>query len=140
MIFSYSNFTTQDLRGTSLEQLYTNVEADLWVADGNELIYNEVLFPVAELASEMLKWIDEADLERTDFALDSMSFAEKGAISITRKSGGWQIGSVFSPGMHSRVIDERSLRHEIGQFASLVQRDVTAVGIDPALLFENRGA
>ncbi|MEU2622940.1 hypothetical protein ABZ642_33265 [Streptomyces sp. NPDC007157] len=136
MLISYSNFTTQDLRGTSLEQLYTNIEADLRVADGDVLVYSEILFPVAELASELMNWIRETDSERPDFTLDSMSFAEEGVVSITRASGGWRIGSVLSPGISSGIIDESSLLQEIRQFAGLVQRDVAAAGINPALLFQ----
>ncbi|MGW8700687.1 DUF7878 domain-containing protein [Streptomyces eurythermus] len=138
MIFSYSNFTTQDLRGTSVEQLFTNIEADLRVADDDVLVYEEVLFPVAELASELLGWISETEDERSDFALDSMSFSEKGVITITRTPGGWRIGSIFSPGVHSAVIDELSLLREIRRFATMVRRDVAAAGIDTTFLSENR--
>ncbi|MFF4305443.1 hypothetical protein [Streptomyces sp. NPDC001601] len=135
MIISYSNFTTRDLRGTSVEQLCTNIEADLLVADGDVLIYNEVLFPVAELASELTNWIRDPESVRPDFALDSMSFAEKGVVSITRTAGGWRIGSVLSPGVVSGVVDESALLQQIRQFAGLVQRDMAAAGIDPHLLF-----
>ncbi|MYW48031.1 hypothetical protein [Streptomyces sp. SID161] len=139
VIFSCSDFTTEDLRGTSVEQLFTNVEADLRVADGDVLVYEEVRFPVAELASVLLEWIREPESERPDFVLDSMSFAEKGVISITRAPGGWRIGSVFSPGVRSGVVDDSSLLREIRRFAGLVRRDVIAAGIDPAFLAETRG-
>ncbi|MCH0572911.1 hypothetical protein I3F60_27335 [Streptomyces sp. MUM 136J] len=136
MIFSYSNFTTQDLRGTSTEQLYTNIEADLRVTDGDVLIYDEVLFPVAELASKLMDWICEPESERPDFVFDSMSFAEVGVISITRASGGWQIGSILSPGVHSSVLGEPTLAQEIHQLVADVRHDVAAAGIDPAFLVE----
>ncbi|MER5880695.1 hypothetical protein ABT119_32870 [Streptomyces sp. NPDC001910] len=136
MIFSYSNFTTQDLRGTSIEQLYTNIEADLRVSDGETLIYSEVLFPVAELASKLLDWILEPENERPNFNLDSMSFSEIGVITITRKEGGWRIGSVLSSGAKSGILDEATLTEGVLQFVANVRSDVTAAGIDSGFLSE----
>ncbi|MFE3633524.1 hypothetical protein [Streptomyces sp. NPDC059168] len=136
MILSYSNFTTQDLRGTSTEQLYTNIEADLRVTDGNVLVYSEVLFPVAELASKLLDWIVEPEDERPNFILESMSFSEIGVIKITREEDGWRIGSVLSPDVKSGILDEATLTEGVLQFVADVRSDVTAAGIDSGFLSE----
>ncbi|MFF7280634.1 hypothetical protein [Streptomyces griseorubiginosus] len=140
MILSYTNFTTQDLRGDSVEQLFTNIEADLRVVDGDRVIYAEVLFPVAELAAELSRWLGASPTRSADFELDSMSFAEKGAVRIVRGDEGWRFGSVFSPDVWGRPLDDGELQAEIREFAARVRSDVTAAGIDPGFLdAENRG-
>lgn len=134
MILSYANFTTQDLRGDSVEQLFTNIEADLRIFDGERVVYSEVLYPVAELAAELARWIQESTDRREDFELNSMSFAEKGSVRIVRGADGWRIGSVFSPDAYSRPLSEDELIAEIRGFVVQVRADVTGAGIDPRFL------
>lgn len=130
MIFSYDNFTTQDLRGDSTEQLFTNIEADLRIADGGSEIYAEVLFPVAELAAELTRWRKRGADQRAEFNFDSMSFAEKGSVRIRPDGEGWRIGSVFSPKAWSRVLDDEELAAELSGFIQRVKADLATAGID----------
>ncbi len=133
-VISYTNFTTRDLRGSSLGELLVNIEADLTISDGDRIVYSEPLLPVAELAMELAAWIRQQKDDREDFSFDSISLEESGSVRIRASQGKWVIGSVFEPDAWTRPIGDEALAAEIGRFFAGVRADVAAAGIDPRFM------
>ncbi|WP_438865848.1 DUF7878 domain-containing protein [Paractinoplanes atraurantiacus] len=87
-------------------RLLVNVEADLEVAVAGRVVYAERLFPVLELARELVEWIELGG--GSDFLPHSLSFDAVGAVSIMRRSDGWTVSSVFEPKLVSCRCGEMS--------------------------------
>ncbi|MGP0223698.1 DUF7878 domain-containing protein [Paenarthrobacter sp. NCHU4564] len=62
---------------------------------------------------------------------DSMSFEELGAVSLTRGSSGWRVGSVFSPDVVSNPLDWSEVESGCRQFLSQIEFDLLSLGLDP---------
>ncbi|MER5880139.1 hypothetical protein ABT119_29985 [Streptomyces sp. NPDC001910] len=118
----------------SSDVLLTDVEADLVIRDGDCVVWSETSFPVAELACALTDWLRQPDDERGDFAFQSMSYAEVGAVRIEESAGGWRVGSVFLPDTWAAPVGWDFLVAAIRQFVSSVRQDVADIGIDPALI------
>ena len=71
-----------------------NLEADLTMEFEGNVIYEEVSFPVAELAFALIKWAQSRAADRPDFEFDSMSAEEPGLVWVRRTNGGSRVGSI----------------------------------------------
>ena len=114
--------------------LLVDLEADLVVRDGDRVVFEEGLFPVAELAYALTAWLHRPDDERGDFAFDSMSYGEVGIIRIAGSAEGWRVGSVCEPDVWSSPVAWDSLLTALRGFVDAVRRDVTALGVPPGLV------
>jgi hypothetical protein len=92
------------------------------------------MFPVAELARDLVGWLYQPDGERGDFEFDSMSYAELGAVRITGTLEGWRVGSVFAPDTWTAPVAWDVLVTEVGQFVGALREDVAAIGIEPSFI------
>ncbi|MFJ3640083.1 hypothetical protein ACIPRD_10055 [Streptomyces sp. NPDC090108] len=165
--FVYQNLGMPDLIRRGMEPgtadaaiLLVDLEADLVIRDGAQVVFAEGLFPVAELARALAHWLRQTDCEHDgfatggehddfatggkhddfatggehdDFAFDSMSYAEVGIVRITESEEGWRIGSVAEPHVSSPVTRE-VLTAEIRRFVTTVREDITALGVRPDLI------
>ncbi|MET7289905.1 hypothetical protein [Streptomyces sp. NPDC005573] len=147
--FAYQNLGMPDLIRRGMEPgtadaaiLLVDLEADLVIRDGAQVVFAEGLFPVAELARALAHWLRQTDCEHDgfatdgehdDFAFDSMSYAEVGIVRITESEEGWRIGSVVEPHVSSPVTRE-VLTAEIRRFVTTVREDITALGVRPDLI------
>jgi hypothetical protein len=52
----YSGIDLGDLRVNTLADFLVNIEADIEVVDHDRIIYQELSFPVVELARELVAW------------------------------------------------------------------------------------
>ncbi|XVU23983.1 hypothetical protein ACQPZJ_43235 [Actinoplanes sp. CA-054009] len=132
MKIRYTNLTARDLRGDGLADFLVNVEADIEVVAGDAVIYSERLFPVLELARELITWINGRD--GGDFVLESLSFDESGAISIVRKSDGWAADSVFAPDQPSGSVAWEEIVTAVSDFADRLRIGLSGLGLDAALV------
>lgn len=84
--------------------LVANIEADLRLAVDGQVVYEEVSFPVVELALALVRWLATPPDDRSGFEFDSMSAEEPGLIWIRRVGDGWRVGSI-----HQERSDLRAL-------------------------------
>jgi hypothetical protein len=134
---TFSGIGAADLCGSTLADFLVNVEADLEIRDGGKVLYAERLFPVAELARELTKWKGAAF--PGDFAFESLSFGEAGAVTISLESRGWVVGSVFVPGRKSDPVTSGELRAGIDDFVANVRLGVESLGLDADAILGVRG-
>ncbi|MFH8405247.1 hypothetical protein ACH4FX_10785 [Streptomyces sp. NPDC018019] len=139
--FAYQNVGAPDLRRRGLQPetapvgvLLVDIEADLVIQDGDRVVFAEKLFPVAELARALVSWLYRLDGERDDFAFDSMSYTDPGAVRIVRSAEGWQVGSVFEPDAWTAPVTWDVLVAEVKNFVGAVRRDLAAIGVRPDLI------
>lgn len=132
MLLKYSQLDTSELTSVTAVDVLVRVDADLEVLDDDRLIYYEPDFPVVELARALVQWIDQT--ERSDFAFDSMSFEEIGALTIRSVGEGWVFGSVFAEPTVSRAVSWAEVERCSSSFVAQVVSDLVARGIDPALV------
>ncbi|MFC1418894.1 DUF7878 domain-containing protein [Streptacidiphilus cavernicola] len=115
--------------------LLVDIEADLTISDDSGLVvWSEDGFPVAELTCAFSLWLRLPDGERGDFAFDSMSYAEPGAVQITATDEGWRVGSVFTPDTRSAPATWASLAADLAVFIEAVSDEVIALGIKPGFV------
>src|SRR5688572_7343902 len=101
MLITYGRLNTSDLRGTTQADYLISIDADLQILDGARCVFEEPSFPVLELARSLSQWLSEP--ARSDFAFESMSYEEVGAVTVRASQGGWIFGSVFEPTASSPV-------------------------------------
>ncbi|MFE6039909.1 hypothetical protein [Streptomyces sp. NPDC056452] len=111
-----------------------DIEADLVIRDGSQVVMAEGLFPVAELARDLVGWLGQLDGDRDDFEFDSMSYADVGEVRIVGSVEGWRVGSVSEPGSWTSPVGWDVLVSEIAQFVTTVRKDVVALGVEPGLI------
>lgn len=126
----YGRLDVSEVRGSALADLLVAVDADLRVVDGDQVVYEEPAFPVAELAWSLARWVGQPS--RGDFVFDSMSFEELGALTIRWEGAGWKFGSVFVPDVTSRVVSWNEVRNCVAVFVWKVRDDLAAAGLDAA--------
>ncbi|MEU3553949.1 DUF7878 domain-containing protein [Streptomyces fragilis] len=117
-----------------LEVLLVDIEADLVIRDGSQVVLAEGYFPVAELARELALWLRRPDGERGDFAFDSMSYPDVGEVRIAASPEGWRVGSVSTPDTWTSPVAWDVLVAEVGRFVAAVRDDVKAMGVRPGLI------
>ena len=98
-----------------------NLEADFRLVVDGDLIYEEVSFPVAELAVALSRWSQVPIGDRPDFEFDSMSAEESGILWIRRSHRGWRVGSIHQDRPAMRALGD-------GEVDGLVHRFVHDVG------------
>ncbi|WP_052398284.1 hypothetical protein [Streptomyces sp. NRRL F-5123] len=136
MKIDYDRFGAPDLRGRTLADFLINVEADLKIVEGDEVVYSERSFPVAELARELNQWMEEAgEVPPEDgFCFQSLSFEEPGAVVVSQVGSGWIVGSSLEPGKITRILAWTDLRVTISDFIDKVRRDLVGIGLDPRII------
>jgi hypothetical protein len=140
MLITYGRLDTSELRGTTQADYLISVDADLQILDGKRCVFEEPSFPVLELARSLLRWLSEhgrararspvREPDRSDFAFESMSYEEVGAVTVRATQGGWIFGSVFEPSASSPVewdAAERCVR----SFVAQVSADLRELKLDP---------
>ncbi|MCO5969605.1 DUF7878 domain-containing protein [Actinoallomurus soli] len=138
--FSCQDLCAPDLRrrGLTVESappavLLVDIEADLVLIDGDRIVWSEERFPVAELARQLMQWLQTAD--GSDFEFDSMSYAETGAVCVVRSDGGWRVGSVFEPPkLWTSPLPWEALAAMVRAFVGEVCMSVLAIGIEPGFI------
>src|SRR4051794_13565631 len=119
MLITYEHLNTSDLRGTSLADYLVAIDADVQILDDKRLVYSEPSFPVVELARDLLGWL--SDPARGDFAFESMSFEEVGAVTVGRVEAGWVFSSVFPSASAGSPVAWREADQCIRQFIARVE-------------------
>lgn len=129
MLLAYENLSAADLRGSTLADYLIAIEADFRMLDGETVIYEEPYFPVIELARALSLWVARGCED--DFAFESMSYEEPGAVVIVRQQDGWTFGSRLTPEVASSVVLWAAIQDGIRRFIAQVRADLTRLGIDP---------
>lgn len=130
MEITYDRLNTDELRGTTQADYLVSLDAHLRLIDGDTIVYAEPAFPVVELARSLLIWLGDPD--RGNFEFDSMSYEEVGSIALRRVPAGWTAESVFAPGRSTAPVGWAEIELSCGAFVSRVERDLLALGVDPA--------
>jgi hypothetical protein len=132
MLLTYGALDTTELGPVTPADVLVRVDADLEVLDDDRLLWSEPGFPVVELARALRAWIEERGT--SDFAFDSMSFEEVGALTIRSEGEGWVFGSVFQPTTESRPVSFAEVERCTRAFVDRVAADLVSCGLDPALV------
>jgi hypothetical protein len=127
---TFDRLRTDELRGTTQADYLVSLDAPFRILDGDDVFYEENAFPVVELARSLLTWLD--DPARGDFEFSSMSFEEVGTVRVRETDAGWTFSSVFDPAASSPPVDWAEVERCVRMFVSGVERDLRALGIDPA--------
>lgn len=77
-----------------LAAVLVGVTAELEIVGDGVVIYREPDFPMAELATELARWVRDGLPAGADFELDSMSTPERGWVWVRSAAGGWRVGSI----------------------------------------------
>jgi hypothetical protein len=126
---TYEELVADELRGSTQADYLVSIEGDLRIADSETWVFEEPSFPVVELARSLLRWLDDGS--RTDFAFDSMSYEEVGAVVVRATDRGWVFSSVFEPGSASAPVDWTETERCVRTFIDQVESDLRGLGIDP---------
>jgi hypothetical protein len=132
VLLTYGALDTTELGPVTAADVLVRVDGDLEVLDDDRLVWSEPGFPVVELARALQAWIEQHGT--SDFAFDSMSFEEIGALTITDVGEGWVFGSVFEPTTESRPVPFAEVERCTRAFVDHVAADLEACGLDPALV------
>ena len=130
LLIHYDTLDSSELHGQTTADYFVSLQATLRVWDGEMLVYVEPAFPVVELAWSLRRWIEGS--HRGDFVFESMSFEEVGSVEIRRGACGWVASSVFAPTSASSPHEWAAVRRSVGSFISRIERDLIAIGVDPA--------
>jgi hypothetical protein len=127
------DISATDLRGDTLADLLVNIESDIQLIDAGRVLYEERLFPVAELARELARWRTTSPSRQdppNDFSFNSLSFDEPGAVTIRKIPAGWVVGTVLSPGTTSRPEPWSELSVELDEFIDQVGKGIRELGLN----------
>mgnify|MGYP001594999684 CR=1 FL=1 len=103
MALTFTGLRADPPRLNNAMDVIANLEADVSLEVNGEVIYDEVSFPVAELACALTRWSQADAAGRSDFEFDSMSAEERGLVWIRRVDGGWRLGSIDQEHPEPRV-------------------------------------
>ncbi|REJ06128.1 hypothetical protein DY023_07515 [Microbacterium bovistercoris] len=129
MELTYDGLRTDELQGTTQADYLIAFDAHLCLVESATTIFDEPGFPVVELARSLLLWL--RDPARGDFEFDSMSYEERGVISIWKVAAGWAVGSVLAPGARTTPADWRVVDECCRRFIARVEADLGTLGLDP---------
>ncbi len=123
-----------DLRLPTLERVelvdvIANAEGRLVLAQNDFVIFEEHLFPVVELARDLLRWLRK-DF-REDYSFDSMSFEDKGAFRVWEVAGEWIVSSDFADGTQPTPEPWDSIQRALEFFVAEVGMRLEESGWDP---------
>ncbi|WP_354697217.1 hypothetical protein DSM112329_02844 [Paraconexibacter sp. AEG42_29] len=124
MLLTYDRLDVSELRGTSVADYLVSVQADFRVVDNDRCVFEELAFPVVELARALLQWVN--DPQRVDFEFDSMSFEERGAVRVRSSARGWILGTVFEAADACTPADWPDVERSIRAFTAKVAADLSA--------------
>ncbi|MFC7486920.1 hypothetical protein ACOCJ7_11830 [Knoellia sp. CPCC 206453] len=128
MILTYSDLATDDVRGQTVADYLVGVDAFLRLVDDGVLLFEEPSFPICELARSLHRWLQGE--EGRDFVFDSMSFEEKGVVSVLQSEGGWIFTSSFAPEIHSSVLDRSEMVGVVNLFMAKLRLDLRSCDIN----------
>lgn len=112
------------------------ITADIQLSDDDGLIYEEVDFPVIELALHLSEWLRNGEPNGLDFEFDSMETPETGWIWIRRYNTGWRLGSIHQERPAITVHSSNDMATGLNEFIARLRRAVhDKFGLD----FEQRG-
>ncbi len=132
MMLTYDRLGSSDLRGFTRADVLVAVDAELRIKAGSDFSLVEPGFPVVELARAIRIWLDSQD--RQAFAFDSMSFEERGSVSIVQTPTGWRFESMLEPGVVSDPLPWDEVEEELRRFILQVGADLANLGIDAGLI------
>lgn len=110
--FLFGDLETRYLRTRERADVYSNVEADLVLAEDGRELYAEVLFPVVELAAALRKW----QQARGAFVFDSMSLDGRWAVRFLPVGEGWRVVNDEDELVRSSVVTADGLDDAIDDF------------------------
>ncbi len=132
MLLTYDALNAGDLGEVTPADVLIRLDARFEVVDDRRLIFSDPSFPVVELARELRAWLERNG--RSDFEFQSMSFEERGSLSIRETCEGWVFGSVFEPLHLSTPVSREAVEACISVFVERVAADLVALGLDPLVL------
>jgi hypothetical protein len=128
MLLTYTELDAAELQGPTLADILVAIDADFRMLDGHRVLYQEPSFPVVELARSLLDWVSTPD--PPDYAFESMTFEEVGALTVTQSPAGWIFGSVFAPSLRSDPVAWDEVERCIRLLVDRVATDLVRLGID----------
>lgn len=131
MALTFTGLRADPPRLSDATDVVANLEADVRLETDGEAIYDEVSFPVAELAVTLTRWMQAPVTNRADFEFDSMSAEEPGLLWIRRASDGWRVGSIHQEGPEPRIFTPVEVDEFVRTFIERLTEEVaTAFGLD----------
>ncbi|GAA2445261.1 hypothetical protein [Agromyces soli] len=124
-----------ELRGATQADFLIAVDGTLRIASDDAILFEEPTFPVVELAWLLSSW---RATPRASFQFDSMSLEEVDTVEITPSSAGWTVASCYRPGSVLGPFDWAEVDAGIRAFVADVERQLRALGLDPAVVLQPR--
>lgn len=138
MALTFTGLRADPPRLSDVIDVVANIEADVRLETDGGAIYDEVSFPVAELAVALTRWTQAPVTNRADFEFDSMSAEEPGLLFIRRADDGWRVGSIHQERAESRIFTAVEVDEFVRTFIRQLTREVaTAFGPDVSALLSD---
>ncbi len=124
-------FTFRDptFEGQSVDEkfdLLLGIAATFELVVNDAVVYEEVMFPIAELRVALLVWLVGPMLRHEDFEFESMESEERGLVWIRwSEKEGWLVGSVLERYREPHAFSDDDIRDAVKRFASGVDRWAT---------------
>lgn len=132
-------FTDLDLQPAGSDTLADHLVAlegyFVLTVDG-AVIYQDDLFPIAELARRLTLWLDAAGGD--DFEFDSMSIEEVGALYARRERDGLLVGSALAPEHGASLVSEDEFVRAARSFISAVRARLLEMRLDADMILRGR--
>ncbi|TQL04602.1 hypothetical protein [Cellulomonas sp. SLBN-39] len=128
-------FTELDLQpagGDTLADHLVALEGNFVLTVDGAVIYQDDLFPIAELARCLTLWLDAAGGD--DFAFDSMSVEEVGALYAWREHDGLLVGSTLAPEHGASLVSEEEFVRAARSFISAVRARLVEMRLDTDMI------
>jgi hypothetical protein len=87
----FSGLGAPELKRRLEPDVLVNVEADLVVMDGEQVLYADVAFPVLELSVALREWKSVPGGSRAAFEFPSLSMEDRWSVRILPVDSGWQV-------------------------------------------------
>jgi hypothetical protein len=113
--------------------LLLGINATFELCLNDTIVYQEPMFPIAELRAALLAWLSEHAIRHEDFEFESMESEERGLVWIRWADGkGWQVGSVLQRVDCSKLFSDQEIHEAVERFALEVERWVMSeLQVDP---------
>ena len=111
--FEISDLVADPRPPTDRIELVANVEANFSIMVDDRLVYQEVSFPVVELAVALHQWLAHRGPDNPDFEFESMSAEEPGLVWIRWAGSGWRVGSIDQEQPELTVFDQDEIHASV---------------------------
>lgn len=109
------------------------IDGELEILADGEVFYSEEVFPLAEFAYDLIRWLKIDPARRANYSFDeSMNFEDQeGVFTFSREGGGWRINSLWEELPGGVWLPQEEFEYKLGDFVAQVRARVLELwGVD----------